>query len=344
MRDGVRSGRRWRVCSRTAFIPFASLAALVTLSCSCMDDGPSGPGQDPTGPLAGVEFWAYQLQDQTEGGNMQLLGESHYDMLVIDQTRSLAGEEWYDSAGDVAYLHSTDGSQGDPKIVVCYIDVGEAEDYRYYWQQGWQVGDPEWIAGEDPDGWDGNYPVLFWYDEWQDIVAGYLDRIIEDGYDGIYLDWLEVYDFGPVDSAAAAQGLDAEEELISYVQWIEQYAHARDPGLVIVAQNASEMGTYSEYVAVFDAIAQEAIWFDGGGDPDTGDVLGDVPVDPDLTQEYLDCLADWQALGKPVFDVEYCEQPTNVEEAYSSGESEGYVTYCTLTPLDGLTQDPPPGY
>lgn len=228
--------------------------------------------------------------------------------------------------------------------MVCYIAVGEAEDYRYYRQPGWEVGDPEWIACEDPDGWDGNYPVLFWYDEWRNIMADYLDRIVEDGYDGIYLDWLEVYDCGPVDSAAAARGLDPREELISYVQWIEGYVHGRDPGLILVAQNASEMGVYTDYAGCFDAVAQEAVWFDGGGDPDTGDVPGDVSVDPELTQEYLENLSGWRCLRKPVFDVEYCQETCNVEEAYGNGADEGFVTYCTLRPLDGLTENPPPGY
>ena len=318
--------------------------AIALIPVACMDGNPSSPGPGQGGLLSDVQLWAYQIQDQHLGDNMQLLAESHYDMLVIDQTRSIAGEDGYDSAGDVAYLHSTSGSQGQSKLVICYMDVGEAEDYRYYWQQGWEVGDPEWIAGEDPDGWDGNYPVLFWYDEWQEIIADYLDGIIEDGYDGAYLDCLEAYCFEPVDSAAAAQGLDAEEELICFVGWIEDYVHARDPDFLIIAQNASEMGIYPSYVSAFDAIAQEAIWYDGGGDPDTGDIPGDMPVDPELTQEYLDNLSEWRDQGRPVFDVEYCQQAANVEEAYENGASEGFVTYCTLTPLDCLTQNPPPGY
>ncbi|MCK5036469.1 MAG: endo alpha-1,4 polygalactosaminidase, partial [Candidatus Sabulitectum sp.] len=158
---------------------------------ACEDStGPSGGGA--VGDLSDVEFWMYQIQDQHMDGAIEALGNTHYDMLVIDQTRSIIGEEGWDSAGDVAYLQSTG------KLVICYIDVGEAEDYRWYWQAGWEVGNPSWIAGEDPDGWDGNYPVLFWHDDWKVIMAEYLTRIINDGYDGIYLDWLEVYDFEAV--------------------------------------------------------------------------------------------------------------------------------------------------
>ncbi len=313
-----------------------SIALLILLSAACNNStGPSGTG---SGTLGDVETWMYQIQDQHLDGNIEALGATHYDMLVIDQTRSISGEEGWDSAGDVAYLKSTG------KIVICYIDVGEAEDYRYYWQSAWEVGNPVWIAGEDPDGWDGNYPVLFWHDEWKAIMAEYLTRIINDGYDGIYLDWLEAYDFEPVVEAAEAAGEDPEDLLVEYVHWIEDFVHTRNPDFIIIAQNATEMGYRSDYLQAFDGIAQEAVWFDGGGDPDTGEIPGDVPVESQWTEEYLASLQYWKSAGLPVFNCEYCQEPSNTQAAYSSGAENGYRTLCTLRPLDQVTGTPPPGY
>ena len=57
-------------------------------------------------------------------------------------------------AGGAAW-HGTDH----PKLVIAHIDIGEAEDYRTYWQPGWGIENPEWIAGHDPDDWEGNFPV-----------------------------------------------------------------------------------------------------------------------------------------------------------------------------------------
>jgi len=314
-----------------------SIAAVFLVLSACdHSTGPSGTGAPEK--LSDVEFWMYQIQGQNLDGAIEALGATHYDMLVIDQTRSIAGEENWDSAGDVAYLQSTG------KMVICYIDVGEAEDYRWYWQSNWEVGNPQWISGEDPDGWDGNYPVLFWYTEWKTIMAEYLTGIVNDGYDGIYLDWLEAYDFDAVVSAAQAQGLDPEDLLIEYVQWIEEYVHNLDPDFIIIAQNAAEMGYRQSYLQVFDGIAQEAIWYDGGGDPDTGEIPGDVTVDPSFTAEYIQSLQYWKTAGLPVFNCEYCQESDHTSTAYGNGEQHGYNTLCTLRPLNQVTETPPPGY
>ncbi|MCD6586916.1 MAG: endo alpha-1,4 polygalactosaminidase, partial [Candidatus Fermentibacteraceae bacterium] len=107
------------------------LGVLLALSGCENSTGPSGGGGSEE--LSDVEYWMYQIQDQQQDGAIEALGATHYDMLVIDQTRSIVGEVGWDSAADVEYLQSTG------KMVICYIDVGEAEDYRWYWQDGWEV-------------------------------------------------------------------------------------------------------------------------------------------------------------------------------------------------------------
>ena len=113
---------------------------------------------------------------------------------------------------------------------------------------------------------------------------------------------------------------------------------------MLIAQNAAELGEYPEYVEVFDAIAQEAIWYDGSGDPDTEEQPGDVSLDPEDSEEYVNHLKDWQQLEKPVFNVEYAKKSSNAKRAYRLGEEHEFVTYVTLRPLDRLTDTPPPGY
>ncbi len=296
------------------------------------------------GPFANVRYWAYQIQDQEVDGNIDKLAASRYDMLVIDQTRSIKGEEGYDSRADVTRLKESANSRGGKKLVLCYIDVGQAESYRWYWRGAWRIGSPEWIAAADPDGWDENYPVKFWRKAWKDIVKGYIDRIIADGYDGIYLDWLEVYSCVPVARAAKREGLNPRVELTKFVAELRAHALARKPGFLLIAQNAPELGAYTSYVALFDAIAQEDIWYDGGGDPDTGEQPGDVAMDPDDSAWTIAQLARWRALRKPVFDVEYARLPANVDRSYRLAKHNGYRAYVTLRLLDRLSSTPPPGY
>lgn len=298
----------------------------------------------PVELLENTRFWAYQLQKQDRGNNIDKLANSHYDMLVIDQTRSLKGDEDYDSKKDVSRLKKSSNSRSGRKLVVCYIDVGEAESYRWYWQQDWEIGNPDWIVAEDPDGWDENYPVKFWRQEWTDIMKESINRIVEDGYDGIYLDWLEVYAFERVAEAAEAEGLDPIAELTKFVGELRGYAREKKPDFLFIAQNAAELGTFAGYTEFFDAIAQEAIWFDGTGDPDSSKQPGDEPWDPDESQELLYQLEEWQKLDKPIFNVEYAQQQSNVNRAYKLGKDNGLTTYVTLRPLDRLTSTPPPGY
>lgn len=85
---------------------------------------------------------------------------------------------------------------GQKRLVISYMSIGEAETYRYYWKSSWKNSKPEWIHRENPD-WPGNYKVKYWNPEWQSIIYGesssYLDRIIDQGFDGVYLDIIDAF-------------------------------------------------------------------------------------------------------------------------------------------------------
>jgi cysteinyl-tRNA synthetase len=295
---------------------------------------PGCDGRPPGASLAEVRSWAYLIQDQDVW--MDELASSDYDLVVIDQMRSFEGEEGYDSRAEVAELHETAAARGFERLVLCYLDVGEAEDYRWYWQPGWRPGSPDWIVAPDPDGWEGNYPVRFWDAEWKRIQRRALQTIIEDGYDGVYLDWLEVYSFEPVAAEAKARGLDVAAELTRFIGELRDYALSLNPSFLFVAQNAAELAAEPGYLDLFEGVSQEAIWFDGAGDPDEGDIVGDVPVDPELTDEYLGYLALWQSAGKTVLNVEYATKPANIRKAVEWGTERGFKTCVTVRPLDRL--------
>jgi len=87
---------------------------------------------------------------------------------------------------------------GGSRLVIAYMSIGEAEDYRYYWQEGWEEKPPSWFAGENPK-WKGNYKVRYWDKAWQDVIYGgegaYLDLILAAGFDGVYLDIIDAYEY-----------------------------------------------------------------------------------------------------------------------------------------------------
>lgn len=76
-------------------------------------------------------------------------------------------------------------SAGGEKQALVYISIGEAEDYRWYWQDAWDAGQagvpdpgaPAWLGAANPD-WPGNYKVRYWDPAWQAIVYDYLDKVL----------------------------------------------------------------------------------------------------------------------------------------------------------------------
>ncbi len=78
------------------------------------------------------------------------------------------------------------------------MSIGEAEDYRYYWNTSWTSNPPDWLAAENPD-WPGNFKVQYWHQDWQDIIFGnnnsYSKKIIDAGFDGVYLDIIDAFEF-----------------------------------------------------------------------------------------------------------------------------------------------------
>ena len=129
------------------------------------------------------------------------------------------------------------------------------------------MGNPEWILAADPDGWDGNYPVKYWRDDWKAIMKQSLARIVADGYDGAYLDWLQIYAFGPAAQAARAEGLDPVQALTAFITELRDYARSLNPDFYFIAQNAAELGTCDGWMDLYSGIAQEEIWFAWGGTP-----------------------------------------------------------------------------
>lgn len=323
---------------------------------------------EPDSPLSGVTRWLYLIDVDLEPETVERIAASTYDMVVLDFITSEANNTDYPLAEVISKLHGAPH----PKLVIAYIDIGQAEEYRTYWQPGWQVGDPAWIVGADPDGWAGNYPVAYWYDDWRDIwlgEGGYVSSIVAAGFDGVYLDWVEAYSDENVALVAAQEGVDPRQEMIWWVADIAGFARAQRPGFIIIAQNAAELAADDDYLAVIDAIAQEQVWFDGGAD---NDPPGDCPLPrteadvdsaayrqslspacrgqyqrfPDSSlhvssEEYLRDLARARAKGEVIFTVDYALDPENVAWVYETSRALGFVPFAGSRALDRYVEPVP---
>jgi cysteinyl-tRNA synthetase len=120
------------------------------------------------------------------------LATTGYDIILIDYFYNQ--EEF--TANEIARLKTK--NNGGQRLVIAYLSIGEAEEYRYYWKDEWKSDPPSWMKEENPD-WEGNYKVEYWDPGWQSIIYGssgsYLDKIIDKGFDGVYLDIIDAFEY-----------------------------------------------------------------------------------------------------------------------------------------------------
>ena len=116
---------------------------------------------------------------------------TNYDFIVMD---FFYNEEAFTPAQIEELKQKANGGK---RLLICYMSIGEAENYRYYWQNDWTVGYPSFIVKENPN-WAGNYVVKYWEPEWQNIIFGndnsYLKKILDAGFDGVYLDIVDAFE------------------------------------------------------------------------------------------------------------------------------------------------------
>ncbi len=193
--ESVRRVRRsYRRSRAKGYVPYATVRSLSRLVINPVTEIPPGAGDG----WDRVRDWGYRLQpsrNQTRRQFLTALRSSPFDLIVIDY--SLEGDDATRFTPEQIASLKRDGRK-----VVAYLSIGEAESYRWYWQEAWEAdhdgvpdaGAPAWLLAVNPD-WPGNYKVKYWDPAWQSIIFGYLDIILGQGFDGVYLDIIDAYEY-----------------------------------------------------------------------------------------------------------------------------------------------------
>jgi cysteinyl-tRNA synthetase len=251
--------------------------------------------------------FAYILQAdsfaKTKPAAVAKLKESGRDWIVLDAT--FAGDTPWEQS-DLDAIRS--GKAG--RKVVAYLSIGEAEDYRPYWQPEWvsngkrTAAAPVWLGIENPE-WKGNYQVKYWNAEWQKLTLTAIDDAMARGFDGVYLDIVDgfqTYEQGADDYLDGRMNPETKQtyrrDMVDWVKAITARARTKNPAALVIPQNGSQLAAHKDFVEVISAQGIEDLFTNA------------KKLQPaSHTDEILGHLKTLASAKKPVLLIEYPKTP-----------------------------------
>jgi cysteinyl-tRNA synthetase, unknown class len=282
-----------------------------------------------------VKSWGYQLQND----DVETIANSPYDVIVMDYSRDTTTAGAFTPADLVRMKKKPDGSR---RIVLSYISIGEAESYRYYWaERGWdRTANRASVVDEENPEWKGNYSVRYWLNEWQDVIVGdedsYMNRINKAGFDGVYLDKIDVCE---AYEGRTPSGTVASDLMIQFVRKMSAVMKTRNPNFLIIAQNAEFLLPDEDYRAAIDGIGKEDILYRNEKVPGTNRYQDGKSNDADSVKQTIDLVNKLRDDGKTVMAVEYITDRRSIETASDKLQGERYLFY--VGPRDLARLAPP---
>ncbi len=246
---------------------------------------------------------AYVLQPEqladSRDAVVRKLSDSDRDWIVLDV--SFAGNE--QSRWSSAELQAI--RKGKPgREVIAYLSIGEAEDYRSYWKADWKQNPPDFLLKENPD-WPGNYAVRYWMASWQRIILNEVDKIMAQGFDGLYLDKVDLFEDFEYDPEKddwldhrlnPATQQSYRKDMIAWVKLVAARARQKKRSALIIPQNGSPLLEEPSYTEAISGIGVEDLFTDG-----------ERKQDREETEYIIGFLKKLKKERKPVLCIEYPE-------------------------------------
>jgi uncharacterized protein (TIGR01370 family) len=204
-------------------------------------------------------------------------------------------------------------------LLLGYFSIGEAENYRSYFSSL-----PSSILGPVDPSWPGNYQVAYWTDTWKTVATNYIDQMITQGYGGAYFDVVDECERSW--AKANAPGGDAKGAMISLIQYLADYAHAKNPNFKIWVNTsgAEDLLASSTFVSTIDGAYEEELFYKNNGSPQSS-------ANVNYNLNLLDNLV---AAGKPVVAIEYISGAAKVADVEAKAAAAGIGYYVANPNLD----------
>lgn len=279
--------------------------------------------------------WAYWLQHI----DLDVVRSSPYDVFVIDYSAD-GGEDTAFSSEEIDSVKQTG------KTVLAYMSIGEAEEGRFYFKKRWakngrlKDGAPRFLIASNPN-FPDNYKVRFYKKKWKRIIFGkssgrrksYLDRIIDAGFDGVYLDIIDAFEHRKIIAARGERR--AAQDMATFVVELATYARVTrgKPDFTIFPQNGarildllSDEGR-SEYLSTIDGIGAEDTFYFGDEDENNS-------LNPQT--ETLNYLREFKTQGKLVVSIDYLTDPALIANFKTLACTEGFLPQVSIRDLSNI--------
>ena len=129
---------------------------------------------------------------RTKKAFIKAIADTNFDLVVLDLFFN--GEPL--TTKDVAQMKMK--ANGGQRLLLSYVNIGAAENWRYYWKHNYKLNSPVWLKKKYA-GYVNEIYVQFWHEDWKKIIYGnpnsYVKKITDAGFDGAFLDNVEAYYF-----------------------------------------------------------------------------------------------------------------------------------------------------
>ncbi|SIS49025.1 cysteinyl-tRNA synthetase, unknown class [Salimicrobium flavidum] len=277
--------------------------------------------------------WLYQLQY----AEPDAISNSEYETVVMDPTR--------DGSNATRYTNQEISSiQENGTKVLAYISIGEASAFKSYWSEEWgeevdgtlEVSEsaPDWLGRDPNPAWPESVKVRYWEEEWWRIIEEELNRIQEAGFDGVYLDLVDAFEYWG-DEQTYQQELrlagdpsnreDAAIRMMELVNRMAAYLRDTQADFEVFPQNAESILFFDdgEYLEAINGIGIEDTWF-----------REDQAIDSEEIETRLSYIKQVQDADKQVLSVDYVrvdspsqQDKERVEEYYLKCREQGFACF-----------------
>ncbi len=246
--------------------------------------------------------WGYQLQNYTHPHDLTRIYQKSKMIWVIDS--SFDGTKQKNFNRSQIYT-----LQKRKHLVISYLSIGEAEDFRYYYKKM----PKDLIVARNPE-FPDNYKVKYWDPRWHEILfgsrskkkVGYLGQIVKVGFDGVYLDIVDAfYELGktPAEKRIRAR------QMAELITKISKYGKKANSNFRVFVQNGTAILDFLDDEQTFwdsiDGLGVESVFFGGPRRNDN---------DLNISHPVLRHIKEFQKQKKLILSVEYISQPKKIKK------------------------------